>query len=134
MCTDTITLTLHKHNIWLMNYLDDYLGVAKNCQAESHFLSLVNMLQYVGLPINQKKLEPPSSVINSLGIIIIAYTGILKIPDEKTEHIKQLCVHWSSKTVATRNQLQKLVGKLIYIHRQYILMAIIRSVWLYTAA
>ena len=29
LCTDAITLTLHKRNVWLMNYLDDYLGVAK---------------------------------------------------------------------------------------------------------
>ena len=116
LCTDAITLTLRKRNVWLMNYLDDYLGVAKNYQAESHYLSLVNMLQYVGLPINQRKLEPPSSTINCLGIIINADTGTLTIPDEKIYQIKKLCAQWVSKSVATKNQLQKLVGKLIYIH------------------
>ena len=28
MCTDAIMLTLHKCNVWLINYLDDYIGVA----------------------------------------------------------------------------------------------------------
>ena len=41
------------------------------------------MLEHVALPINQKKLESPSSVINCLVIIINAKTGILKVPDEK---------------------------------------------------
>ena len=57
LCTYAITLTLHKRNVCLMNYLDDYLAVASNGQANSHFLSLVNILQYVGLPINQKKIR-----------------------------------------------------------------------------
>ena len=83
LCTDAITFTLRKCNVWLMNYLDDYLGVAKNYQAKSHYLSLVNILQYVGLPINQRKLEPPSSTINCLSIIIKADTGTFTIPDEK---------------------------------------------------
>ena len=78
-----------------MNYLENYLGVAKNCQAQSHYLSLVNMLQYVGLPINPKKLEPPSSTVNCLGIVINASTGTLTIPDEKIYQIKKLCAQWS---------------------------------------
>ena len=28
MCTDAITLTLRKCNVWLINYLDDYIGVS----------------------------------------------------------------------------------------------------------
>ena len=59
-----------------MNYLDDYVGIAKNSQAKSHFLSLVNILEYVGLPINQKKLESPNTVINCLGIIITSVKNI----------------------------------------------------------
>ena len=73
MCTDVITL--HYTNV---NYLDDYIGVAKNSQAESHFLSLVNMLEYVGLPINQKKLKSPSSVVNCLGTILMKKNRYIK--------------------------------------------------------
>ena len=28
MCTDLVTFTLRKRGSWLINYLDDYLGVA----------------------------------------------------------------------------------------------------------
>ena len=70
MCTDAITLTLCRRHIWLMNYMHDYVGVATALQAKSYFLSLSNILQYVGLPIDQKKIETLSSVISSLGIVL----------------------------------------------------------------
>ena len=83
MCTDTINLTLRKCHVWLMNCMDNYITVATESKAESHFLSLSSILNYVGLPINQKKVEPPSSVINCSGISINAKTGVLEIPEKK---------------------------------------------------
>ena len=40
MCTDAITLTLRKCKVWLINYLDDYIGVAPPQVANNHFLAL----------------------------------------------------------------------------------------------
>ena len=48
---------------------------------------------------------------------LLQYIGTLKIPHEKLNEIKQLCNLWLTKKHASRNDLQKLVGKLIYIHR-----------------
>ena len=58
MYTDIITHTLHKQGVWVMNYLDDYIGVANEFKAESQFQSLMNILQQVGLPVNPTKVEP----------------------------------------------------------------------------
>ena len=69
------------------------------------------------MPINSKKLEPPSHSVTCLGIQINAKDGIISIPDEKLRKIKELCNYWSSKVTATRNHLQKLTGKPLYIHR-----------------
>ena len=41
----------------------------------------------------------------------------MRIPSNKLQEIKEICNHWQFKKHATRNELQKLVGKLIYIHR-----------------
>ena len=117
MCTDAITLTLRKRNVWLINYLDDYIGVAPPEVANNHFLALKNLLQYVGLPSNSKKVEEPSHIVTCLGIEINASAGTLKIPCEKLDEIKRLCNFWLTKKHASKNDLQKLVGKLIYIHR-----------------
>ena len=117
MCTDLITFTLRKQGNWLINYLDDYVGVAPPTLANSHFQALLNILKYVGLPINMKKVEQPSNQITCLGIQIDSYTGILKIPDAKMKDVVALCKKWAVQTHATRNQLQKMTGKLLYIHR-----------------
>ena len=42
MCTDVFTLMLHSQKLWLINY--DCVGVAPPWLANSHFLSLMNLL------------------------------------------------------------------------------------------
>ena len=64
-----------------------------------------------------KKVEQPSNQITCLGIQIDAHTGILKIPEVKMQEVVALCKKWAVQTHATKNQLQKLTGKLLYIHR-----------------
>ena len=81
LCTDVITNMLRHQKIWLMNYLDDYIGIAQPHQAEGNFQSLLNILDQVGLPVNNNKVEPPSSVVTCLGIQINAKEGILLVPD-----------------------------------------------------
>ena len=117
LCTDVITNTLRHQKIWLMNYLDDYIGIAQPHQAEGHFQSLLNILDQVGLPVNNNKVEPPSSIITCLGIQINAKTGTLSVPDKKLNEIKNLTSQWLIKKIATRKQLQSYIGKLIAIHR-----------------
>ena len=117
MTTDIITHALRSQNIWIINYLDDYLGVAPPDLAHSHFMSVKNILADLGLPINSKKLEPPNHMVTCLGIQINAKDGVISIPNDKLENIKNLCRYWSNQVQATRNQLQKLTGKLLYIHR-----------------
>ena len=90
-----------------MNYLDDFLGVSPPEKATSDFLSLKNLLSYLGLPINFKKLESPAESITCLGIQVNARKGTLTIPVQKLNDIKQICKKWTYKHCATKNQLQK---------------------------
>ena len=100
-----------------MNYLDNYTDISQPQQAESHFHSLLNLLDQVGLPANSNKVEPRSLVITCLGIQINAREGILSVPHKKVNEIKELTCQWLKKTVATPRQLQNYIGKLIAIHR-----------------
>ena len=98
-------------------YLDDYIGVTSPPNASNAFQTLTNLLQVVGLPINQKKVEKPGEQVTCLGIEINARTGILKIPENKMLEVKEMCSKWINRTHASRRQSQKLTGKLLYIHR-----------------
>ena len=116
-CTDLITWALGQRKIWVISYLDDFLGVGQPHKARSEFLSLKNLLESLGLPLNVKKIEDPAEEVTCLGININAHMGLLSIPKDKLLEIKLLCGYWAKRTTATRNQLQKLTGKLLCIHR-----------------
>ena len=68
---------------WVMAYLDDIVGVVKPHQANGAFLTLTHLLKHLGLPSNNKKIEPPNHKIICLGIKIDAKQGTLSIPAEK---------------------------------------------------
>ena len=76
---DNIEFTLKYPTIdYLIQQLSQLL-----VHANSHFLSLKNILEELGLPINKAKSEPPSESITCLGIQINARTCILAIPSVK---------------------------------------------------
>ena len=68
-------------------------------KASSDFLSLKNLLSYLGLPINSKKLDSPAESITCLGIQVNAWIGTLTIPLQKLNDIKQLCKKWTHNIV-----------------------------------
>ena len=75
MTTDVITHALHSQKIWVINHLDDYIGMASPEVANSQFLSVTNILAELGLPINSKKIKPPNHSVTCLGIQINAKDG-----------------------------------------------------------
>ena len=113
-CTDAIVYLMTSQRHWVMAYLDDLIGAALPARASDAFATLINLLQHLGLPINYKKVEAPSSQITCLGIIVNAKAGTLS---EKLQKIKQMCSRWLGKVQATRKQIQKLLGHLLYIHK-----------------
>ena len=105
MCTDVITHMLCNQGAWVINYLDDYIGVSTPDKTESHYLSLLNVLRQVGLPVNEKKVGTPGTKITCLGILIDTKEGILAIPEQKMAEIKKLCKVWLNKKFASKKQV-----------------------------
>ena len=85
MCTDAIVYLMWSQKFWVMAYLDDIMGVVKPYQANDTFLTLTHLLKHLGLPSNNKKIEPPNHNIICLGIEIDEKQGTLSIPAEKLE-------------------------------------------------
>ena len=117
LVTDSVTHLLAQTNYWTCAYLDDIIGVSHPNAANSAFLSLKNLITSLGLPINPDKVSPPTHELTCLGIHINARTKTLTIPEAKMSEVKQLCDLWSTRTHASRKDLQKLIGHLLYLHR-----------------
>ena len=117
LSTDAIIYLMASQRHWIMAYLDDLIGAASPGRANDAFVTLINLLQHLGLQINSKKIEAPSSEITCLGILINAKSGTLSISADKLQKIKEMCLHWLGKTQATKKQIQKLLGHLLYIHK-----------------
>ena len=81
------------------------------------FNFLKGLLHYLGLEVSMQKLVSPSTSVVCIGINIDVTTNTLSITQTKLIAIYQACIHWKSKTVATKKQLQSLLGKLLYIGR-----------------
>ena len=99
----------------LHNYIDDlvYCGLLANIHKPYQFL--IALLQDLGLAISDKKLCPPSTQVVCLGILFDTTTRTTSIPREKMSDIRNMCAGWSDKRVVSKNDLQSLLGSLLYI-------------------
>ena len=114
--SDAVRYIMNKngHNA-LMNYIDDliYCGLPSNIGHSYQFL--LDLLQDLGLDISTKKLCPPATNVICLGIMFDTVNRSISIPDNKLQEICTTCSVWSNKTIVTKNELQSLLGLLLYI-------------------
>ena len=115
--TDAIRYICAKNNIFLFNYCDDLIGVELPHKVEHAFRFTKNLVSDLGFPINLDKLVVPSSVATCLGIQISVIDMTFSVPVDKLYYIKQLCIQWLNKSVVSKNKLQSLLGKLLYISK-----------------
>ena len=115
--TDAIRYIMHKHGFTIFNYIDDLIGCEKPHQANASFQFLLKLLHTLGVPISIDKLYYPQSEVQCLGIDINTSSGSMQIPAPKMATIYEQCLQWYSKVSATRNQLQSLLGTLLYVHK-----------------
>ena len=99
----------------LWNYIDDLIYTGLPSQIYPAYQFLLNLLPRLGLDISQEKLVPPTTVATCLGISIDTKSCTISIPPEKLNHILQLCQSWNNKCSCTKNELQSLLGSLLYI-------------------
>ena len=101
----------------LINYIDDLIYIGLPSKIDKAFNDLLCILRQLGLDISQKKLVAPSTSAICLGILINTVDRTISIPAEKLKHINHICNEWKSKVTCTKNQLQSLLGSLLYISK-----------------
>ena len=102
------------HNA-LLNYIDDLIYCGLPSTIDSSYQFLLDLLQDLGLDISIKKLCPPDTKVVCLGILFDTVNRTISIPDTKLQEICTVCQNWLVKRMVTKNELQSLLGILLYI-------------------
>ena len=69
------------------------------------------------LTVSEKKLVAPSTCVMCLGFMIDTVAGTISIPPEKLDTINDAVRHWLDKDIASKRQLQSILGLLLYVHK-----------------
>jgi hypothetical protein len=115
--TDTIRYIVATKGIFVFNYIDDLIGLAPDSVADSHFQSTINLLNILGFVISGSKTVAPTHVATCLGLVFNVSLGSISIPNIKLAETISLCEHYISKKFITKNQLQVLIGHLMFLHK-----------------
>ena len=79
------------------------------------FVTLQGLLQELGLTVSAKRLVAPSTQVTCLGIVVDTMVLSMSIPADKLHAVKNTCLQWTNKQVCMKNELQSLLGLLLYI-------------------
>ena len=115
--SDAVRHIMRQQKYDVINYIDDILGIDLPSRIDASFDALCKLLPELGFQISRKKLEPPTTLLNCLGIMINTETFTMSIPPQKLKEITDMCSKWSNKKYCSKRQLQSLLGSLLYISK-----------------
>jgi hypothetical protein len=88
--------------IFVLNYIDDIIGIAPSAAVDSHFQLTVSTFTKLGLNLSNSKTIPPTLVAICLGISFNIQIGVLQIPTTKLQEVLSLCNLYISKSKITK--------------------------------
>ena len=100
-----------------MVYMDDYGGCESGEKAFTAFDDLGKLLADLGIKESKKKALSPSTKMTFLGVEFDSMDMAMRVNDTKRKEITALAKSWSRKTVASKEELQSILGKLIWISK-----------------
>jgi hypothetical protein len=113
--TNLIRHILLKQGVFVLNYIDNIIGITPDDVANVHFKITLNLLNSLGFNLSNSKTLLPSKI--PLGIKINLNTDILQILLVKIQDIIVLCHKFIKFKYITKNGLQAVIDSLIFIHK-----------------
>lgn len=113
--TDAVKFMYSQLGYELVNYIDDLAGVEYPASALKAFKILEDLLDKCGLQESVEKSCIPSTIMVFLGVLLNSITLTMEIVPERLEEILNLLQGWEEKTLASKKEVQSLVGKLVFI-------------------
>jgi hypothetical protein len=115
--TDLIRFILAKLGIFVLNYIDDIIGVVPDDVANVQFQVTLKVLHLLGFIISKYKTIPPGKIVTCLGIVINLELGCLSIPSIKLNKVVNLSSKYLNKKSILKRDLQALLGSLLFLHK-----------------
>ena len=94
-------------------YMDDFAGCESGRRAMAAFQALGRLLEELGVQESVPKACPPSTRMKFLGVLFDTISMSMRIDQGKLEEIASLSKMWARKTVATKQELQSIPGKIM---------------------
>ena len=114
----TLGKRIHGQTFNILNYSDDYAGAQDLFDlAMLSFNSLSSLLLELGLEESSEKAVSPSTTMLYLGVEYDTIKMEMRIGQDKCKELKDDLKTWYRKTVATKQELQSILGKLMWISR-----------------
>ena len=82
--TNSIRCILEEENIRVYNYIDDIFTFMESDRAHHDFMCLRELIEKLGLPINDSQVVTPANVMFCMGIKINAVNKTAKLPGENS--------------------------------------------------
>ena len=114
--TNILRYIMASLDVNVYNYVDDICVHRRHIETHE-FRTLYSLFEFLGLPINPKKVCPPSRSLTCVGIDVNVDAGTLTIPHDKCLQILDMCRVLVHRKFISKKALQSLLGKLIYLHR-----------------
>ena len=92
MMSDAVIHIMAKEKCQIFAYIDDFILVSEENDADRHFDNLSALFTELGLPMNIDKRSPPTRSLTCLGITIDLDSNSLSIDKDKLEEIYAECI------------------------------------------
>ena len=116
--TNLMAAELRRRGVTLLNYIDDFGGVAASgALARKHFSALQTLLADLGLQEATHKASPPPPAqrLTWLGFVFNTLDMTVTLPPAKLAEIMDLTQQWAVKCTANIRELRSLLGKLLHV-------------------
>jgi hypothetical protein len=113
--TSAIRFICQKNGIQILNYLDDLAGCEEEHYCNFAFDFLGKLLQDCGIEESVDKACPPSTRMIFIGILFDTQKLTIAIDENRLTEIRLLVECWMHKMMASKKELQSLLGKLNFV-------------------
>ena len=115
--SDGIRFMMRQKGYTIIDYIDDYVGVGIPSITMASYAALIDLMNDLGLTISQKKLVYPSMQVTCLGVLIDTVNGTISIPPDKLRDVTDTVRQWLERDIASKRELQSILGLLLYVHK-----------------